>query len=91
MRIQGDIVIADGDVLVAECTMLHTRDILRTHRGEYKQNPTIGAGIENFANDEQSDEMIRTLRKELIKDGQKVQTLTYNQTNGQLQINSWYE
>jgi len=87
----GDIVIADGDILVADCTPLHTRDILRTHRGEYKQHPTIGAGIENFTDDESSEDMLRTIRKELIKDGQKVQTLRYNETNGQLQINSWYE
>ena len=87
----GDLIFSDGDFAVGNATLLHTRDLIRSQKGEYKEFPTIGAGIENFCDDESPEDMLRTVRKELISDTQKVNKIQYSETTGKLIIDSWYE
>jgi len=84
----GELIIIGGDISVGDATIEHTRDILVSHKGEYKQYPTLGVGIQDFLNDDGVEDMIRTVRQELVKDGQTVNSLKY--INGQLIINSEY-
>jgi hypothetical protein len=44
----GDLIIENGDLKVDESTLQHQRDLLLSNKGEFKQNPTIGVGLNNF-------------------------------------------
>ena len=50
--------------------------ILTAQKGEFKENPTLGVGINDMANDDDLSEWKKSIREELSKDGMKVNTLT---------------
>ena len=50
--------------------------ILMAQKSEFKENPTIGVGINDMANDDDLNEWKKSIREELAKDGMKVNTLT---------------
>lgn len=87
----GELLFADGDLAVGDATLFHTRDILATQPGEYKQFPTIGAGIADYIGDEDINELIRAGRRSLINDGQKVESFKIDSVTKELIIKSWYE
>lgn len=86
----GDIDLTSGDIVMAEATLQHQRDILRTRIGELKDTPTIGVGIEDYLNDESPEDLLRKARKELVKDGQKVVEISSTPT-GKIEISAYYE
>ena len=84
----GELIFASGDIAVGDATQLHTRDLLYSRPAEYKQYPTVGLGIEDYLGDENKDDVISLARKELVGDGQNVETILYDD---ELKINSFYE
>lgn len=50
--------------------------ILAAQKGEFKENPTLGVGITDMANDDDLNEWKKTIREEFAKDGLKVKTLS---------------
>ncbi|MFQ3578537.1 MAG: hypothetical protein SNJ71_00170 [Bacteroidales bacterium] len=67
----GELIIAHGDFLIEESTRYHQRDILLANVGEYKQHPTVGVGLPDFINDQNQDDMIREIRKQMLADNMK--------------------
>lgn len=47
---EGDLVIQNGDFLVAESDGQHIEHILRADRGQWRQNPLIGVGLQRQSN-----------------------------------------
>jgi|SRR5690554_6909599 len=98
MQAQGDIVtdnngnlqFTSGDVMLVDATHYHTRDILQSEPGEYKETPLIGVGIQSFTHEENVQELKSTIRRELQRDGQRVDTVKIDD-KGDILINSWYE
>ena len=50
--------------------------ILKAQKGEFKENPTLGCGIDDLANDEDMDSWQKLIREEFSKDGLKVDKLS---------------
>lgn len=50
--------------------------ILTVQKGEIKEYPTLGVGINDLANDDDLNEWKRTIREELAKDGMKIDKLS---------------
>lgn len=69
----GDIDLSSGDFLYESGTDQHKKDILVADKGHYKETPEIGVGIINFLQDENPENMLRTIRKECVRDGMKVE------------------
>jgi len=57
--------------------------ILRAQKGEIKEYPTLGVGIDDMAGDDDLNEWKKTIREEFAKDGLKVDQLSIT-TDGQL-------
>jgi glutathione synthase/RimK-type ligase-like ATP-grasp enzyme len=85
----GELLIADGDVVVGDAVVLHQLDIIVAHKGEWKQNPLTGAGIAQFLDDDETEELLRTVRKELTLDGMTVSKVSI--VNEELQVSAAYE
>ena len=49
--------------------------ILQSQKGEFKEYPTLGVGINDMANDDDLTSWKKTIREELAKDGIKVNKL----------------
>ena len=84
-----DIMFADGDFVIGDSTMQNQYLILSTHKGEWKENPFIGAGIENMTNDEDISYWKHCISEELKRDGMDVLELTI--INNQIHINAEYQ
>lgn len=50
--------------------------ILNAQKGEFKENPTLGVGLNDMANDDDLNEWKKSIREEFAKDGLKVSTLS---------------
>ena len=85
-----DIMFADGDFVVGDSTMQNQYLILSTHKGEWKENPFIGAGVEDMLNDDGGEAYWKQkISEELECDGMDVKDVKIN--NGQIQINANYQ
>ena len=62
--------------------------ILTAQKGEFKENPTLGVGIGDMANDDDLTEWKKAIREEFAKDGLKVNTL--NITTSGMEVKADY-
>ena len=54
--------------------------ILKAQKGELKENPTLGCGIDDLANDDDLNAWQKLIREEMDKDGMQVNKLTINES-----------
>lgn len=86
-----DIMFADGDFVIGDSTMQNQYLILSSQKGEWKDTPFIGAGIEDMLNDEGSEAYWkRRIAEELKRDGMDVKEVKII-NNGQININAEYK
>lgn len=85
----GDLELSSGDIVMAEASKQHQRDIILTRPGALKHAPARGVGVEDYFNDESPEDMLRKVRQEMIKDGMRVQSI--NEENGNIKIEGYYE
>ncbi len=85
----GDLLIVEGDLVIGESTSQHQQLLLITHQGEWKQNPKLGVGIEDFLNNEDINAMMNEINYQFTQDGMKVNST--NMLNGKLYIDAKYE
>lgn len=85
----GDIDLQADDILYAESTGQHQRDILLADKGHYKESPETGVGALEYMNDNEPDRLLRNIRKEFTRDGMKVSKVSldnvvaeYEESNG---------
>lgn len=44
----GDLAIEEGDFVIAPSDMQHVKHIVESQKGEYKESPFMGFGVENY-------------------------------------------
>ncbi|MCX6232611.1 MAG: oxidase [Bacteroidetes bacterium] len=85
----GDLACVDGDFVIGESTLQHQKLLLITQKGEWKENPKCGIGIENYLNDDDTNDMLNEINDQFEKDGMHVTSVNY--INQQLQVDANYE
>lgn len=85
----GDIDLSSGDLLYTESTGQHQKDILLSGKGHYKESPETGVGAMEYINDNEPDNLLRSIRNEFTRDGMKVTRVSidniiaeYEENNG---------
>lgn len=68
----GDIDLGGGDLQPVETTDQHTRDLLLTAQGHYKENPGIGVDSIEYLSDNDPAGYLRAIRQQCVKDGMRV-------------------
>lgn len=76
----GDIDLTAGDLLYAESTGQHQKDILLAGKGHYKESPEVGVDATEYVNDNGPENLLRSIRNEFIRDGMKVTQVDMNNT-----------
>ena len=84
----GAMLIRNGDFVVGDATKQHQRSLIMNHKGEYKQYPETGVGIANYLDDENPDDMMREVRRQLVQDDLTVEQMRVTATG--LQIDAHY-
>jgi len=73
----GDLLITGGDLTIQESTAEHQRSLLLENPGEYKQNPTICVGVNNYIDDD-TNSLGRDVVQQFMGDGMKVKNTNTN-------------
>lgn len=80
---------AAHDLVVGDVTLQNQALILQSQKGEWKEHPMVGCGIEGITNDDDNGQWKRDIREQLTRDGLKVRSLKINQDN--IEIDADYE
>lgn len=67
-----DLVFENGDLVIGESSEQHQNLLLLTKKGDWKENPTIGVGINGVLKDDAESDITSIIRVEFQKDGMKV-------------------
>lgn len=76
-------------LVVGDVTFQNQEFIVIAQKGEIREDPTKGAGIEDFLDDESPENALRAVRTELAKEGMKVNKVEFNEL-GELTIDASY-
>ncbi|SDE76847.1 oxidase [Riemerella columbipharyngis] len=84
-----DLDIKNGDWHTGTADNQHAKYIVQAQKGEYKEHPELGVGIENILNTEQAIDFLIEAKKNLEYDGMKVKDIAFTET-GKLSIDAQY-
>lgn len=84
----NDLIVKNGDLQIGDITNQNQDLIIMSAKGEFKEEPLKGVGVEDFLDDESPESLLRNIRTELSKEGMKVQQLSIN--NGIINIQATY-
>lgn len=85
-----DIHIADGDFVIGYSDNQHQEHILIASKGEYKEFPELGVGINKMLAEDDYMPMLIEAKKNLEYDGMKIDNIKF-EPNGNLNINGKYK
>jgi len=84
------IVIENNDMVIGYSNYQHQEHLLVQQKGELKQDPDVGAGIENYLRDDEIQEMTSEVATQFTKDGMTVNRINYNEEAGDLDYDANY-
>lgn len=85
----GDVAFVDGDITSADTTDFHKKNVLLAKPGDFKHAPEIGVHIRNYINTNRTETLLRAVRRNFLKIGLDVVSLSIDQ--GVLTETSRYE
>ena len=94
LHIDDDLKIADGDFVTGEAVLQHQQLLLRLKKGELRQFPKTGCGIDDFLLDDAPGDVYLEIRKQFEADGMSIRKLdiNFNESSGKLEpvIDAFY-
>lgn len=86
----GDLLIQNGDFVIGESDNQHQLDILLSEKGEWKEFPEIGVGINEMLSDDDFVEFLIEAKKNLEYDGMSINNIEFT-GDGKLNIDGKYK
>ncbi|MRX70276.1 oxidase [Flavobacterium resistens] len=86
----GDLDIQNGDIVIDYSDNQHQEHILLANKGDYKEFPELGVGINNMLNEDDFLPFLIEAKKNLQYDGMKINNIKFEE-NGNLNINGDYQ
>lgn len=86
----GELAFSNGDIAFGDSTLQNQKSLLIANKGEFKESPTIGVGIMTAMHDEDTGDLFRNIRIEMVKDGMVVKDLKVL-GNGKIDLNAKYK
>lgn len=86
----GGLVFENGDFKISESANQHQKSILLGCKGDFKEFPELGVGIEQLIADDQYNEVLIEAKKNLEYDGMLINNISINE-NGILKIDGKYK
>lgn len=85
-----DLLFKNGDLVIANSNNQNQELILTANKGEYKQHPEVGVGIEQMLGDDDFTPMLIEIKKQLEYDGMQIDDVRFTQ-DGKLFIDGKYK
>ncbi len=73
----GDILLDSGSrrMVIGDIATQNAKLIIEVHKGEIKEKPLKGVGIDNFAEDHSPERLVREIRREFFDEGLYISSL----------------
>ncbi|MBN8834561.1 MAG: hypothetical protein ABS68_00295 [Niastella sp. SCN 39-18] len=84
-----DLLFIAGDFAAGNSDVQHQVLLLLTDKGDWKEAPTVGVGIDLWLKDNDGDGLLGEIKKEFERDGLTVKNIEIG-TNGKLNIDASY-
>jgi len=88
--IDEDLEFEDGDFAIGISDKQHIKHILKAFKGEFKEFPELGVGIEQMINDDNYMDILIEAKKNLQYDGVKVKNIKFT-NEGKLNVDGEYK
>ena len=88
--IDEDLEFEDGDFAIGISDKQHIKHILKAFKGEFKEFPELGVGIEQMINDDNYMDILIEAKKNLQYDGVEVKNIKFTD-EGKLNVDGRYE
>ena len=85
----GDVAIANNDLVVGYSDQQHRQDLLLIEKGAVKQYPDAGVGAYTFLESEDTAGLLREISLQFSADGMNVKQVGFN--NGQIIVDAPYK
>lgn len=89
-EITGDITFVNGDLAFGDSTKQNQKAILLANKNDYKESPMLGVELEMALDDEDTNDLFRTIRMEMVMDGMTVNDLKIME-NGTIGLDAIYK
>jgi hypothetical protein len=86
----GDLDIQNGDIVIDYSDNQHQEHILLANKGDYKEFPELGVGINNMLNEDDFLPFLIEAKKNLQYDGMRINNIKFEE-NGNLNIDGYYQ
>lgn len=83
-----DLAISAGDFIAAGATRQHQRSLLLAQKGDLRQHPTSGVGVEGYLNGEETGGLLVEIRSQFELDGMRIEQLGLS--SGELNVIAQY-
>lgn len=87
--INGDLEIANNDLVIGDSDDQHREDLLLCEKGSIKQFPDTGVGAYKFLESEDQSALLREISLQFSADGMNVKTVAVQ--NGKIVIDAAYK
>ncbi|AUS06473.1 oxidase [Pseudotamlana carrageenivorans] len=85
----NELIIENGDFVIGLSDEQHQKHIIIANKGEYKESPEVGVGIQQMLNNDEFTASLIEIKKQLEYDGMTVNNVSYN-PDGKLFIDGQY-
>lgn len=86
----GDLSIKNGDLDIGFSDYQHQEHILMATKGEFKEFPELGVGINRMLSDDDFTPFLIEAKKNLEYDGMRINNIKFEE-NGNLNIDGYYK
>ncbi|MGM8362127.1 oxidase [Flavobacterium sp. ARAG 55.4] len=86
----GDLKITNGDFEIGYSDNQHQEHILLANKGEFKEFPELGVGLNRMLSDDDYMPFLIDAKKNLEYDGMKINNVKFEE-NGNLNIDGYYK
>ena len=86
----GDILFENGDLVRAESSAKHLKDLFKTHLGGLKQHGDTGIGISDYIEDDDFGAAYPKIQKQVTNDGATINKLELYE-NGGINLSADYD
>lgn len=84
----GSFKVINGDFVAGNTLNQELADLIKARKGDYKEFPLVGVGVEDFINDDDQGALFREIYKQVINDNKVVNDISLD--DGQLKIDANY-
>lgn len=85
-----DLILKDNDLVIGYSDLQHQEHLLLAQKGDLKEFPTLGVGVEHYLNDSEIALLLAEVKTQFTADGMVVNKVGFDEQTGTLHYEANY-